>query len=134
VVGEAETGSEAYAEDLRASARDLPVEWIGERQNVRAELDQADAFVMISEPAGCPNASLEAMAAGLPIVATDFGGVSEQVIDGETGFLTPRGDARAFARAVERLDPAMGPKGRAHVEHHFSLTKMVGAYRKLMGV
>jgi hypothetical protein len=37
-------------------------------------------FVMISEPAGCPNASLEAMHVGLPVIATDFGGATEQVI------------------------------------------------------
>jgi glycosyltransferase involved in cell wall biosynthesis len=134
VVGDAETGSEDYASGLRAMTRDLPVQWVGERADVRAELDRADAFVMISEPAGCPNASLEAMAAGLPIVATDFGGVREQVLDGETGFLTPRGDAESFARAIERLDPSMGLRGRDHVEQNFSLDAMVASYRNLCGV
>ncbi len=50
-----------------------------------------DVFVMISHPAGCPNASLEAMSAGLPIIATDYGGASEQV-DATIGELVPDGD------------------------------------------
>jgi glycosyltransferase involved in cell wall biosynthesis len=47
---------------------------------------------MISDPAGCPNASLEALASGLPVIATDVGGASEQVIDDLNGFLVPARD------------------------------------------
>ena len=55
---------------------------------------------MISEPAGCPNASLEALAAGVPVVATDVGGASEQIVDGVTGRLVARRDAAALAEAI----------------------------------
>ena len=56
--------------------------------------------MMISEPAGCPNASLEAMAAGLPVIATDVGGAAEQVLDGVTGRLVPRGSSTPTVSTV----------------------------------
>src|SRR5262249_48196033 len=72
-------GPEEYAGQVRHLARHLPVEWLGEMDDVSGFLAQLDVAVMISEPAGCPNASLEAMAAGLPVLATDVGGAAEQV-------------------------------------------------------
>ena len=60
-------------------AAGLPVKLLGELDDPRPFYRDLDLFVMISEPAGCPNASLEAMAAGLPVVATDVGGAAEQV-------------------------------------------------------
>ena len=92
---------------------------------------------MISEPAGCPNASLEAMAAGLPVVATDVGGASEQVIDGLTGRLVPRGDIAALAAALVELGhdaakrDAMGDAGRARAEARFDARRMVADYRRI---
>jgi glycogen synthase len=59
-----------------------------------------DVFAMISEPSGCPNASLEALAAGVPVIATDVGGAREQVIDGKSGRLVPARDASALANAI----------------------------------
>ena len=96
-----------------------------------------DLFAMISEPAGCPNASLEAMAAGLPVVATDFGGAAEQVIDGVTGRLVPPRDAAALAAALTDLaaDPnrrrECGAAGRARAEALFDLRRMVADYRRV---
>ncbi len=57
---------------------------------------------MISEPAGCPNASLEAISAGLPIVANAVGGAIDQVVHGETGLLAPPADAAATKRGSAR--------------------------------
>ncbi|MDB6071164.1 MAG: hypothetical protein JWL81_2335 [Verrucomicrobiales bacterium] len=97
-----------------------------------------DVFVMISKPAGCPNASLEALAAGLPVIATDFGGASEQVLDEITGLLVPTDDTPAFARAMIRLatDPTLRAtcalNARRHIADHFSMTLMAGRYQKLI--
>jgi glycosyltransferase involved in cell wall biosynthesis len=138
IAGEAETGSETYAEALKASTKDLPVRWLGEHRDLRDFHASLDIFAMISEPAGCPNASLEAMASGLPVVATDVGGASEQVLDGVTGRLVPPRDAASFAAALVEVsrDPAlraaMGRAARLHVERHFSMDRMVAAYRTLL--
>jgi len=103
-----------------------------------AFLDSLDLFLMISEPAGCPNASLEAMAAGLPVIATDAGGASEQIRDGVNGRLVPARDSRRFADALVSLgnDPerrvAFGLAGRERVEKQFSLDRMVSDYLRVL--
>jgi glycosyltransferase involved in cell wall biosynthesis len=105
--------------------------------DVRPFLRQLDLFVMISEPAGCPNASLEALATGLPVIATDFGGASEQIERGVSGLLTPRGDAAALADAIVAAarDPTLrarlGENGRRRVEERFSLERMVADYLRI---
>ena len=140
IAGRPERGAEEYAERLKNLSVDLSVEWIVEFQDSENFLNGLDIFAMISEPAGCPNASLEAMAAGLPVILTDHGGASEQVEDGVSGRLISRGDAHAFADALIELgnDPVrrrtLGKAGRVRVETRFSLERMVGDYRKLCGV
>jgi glycosyltransferase involved in cell wall biosynthesis len=80
---------------------------------------------------------LEAMACGLPVVATRVGGNVEVVPDGEAGLLVPAGDTGALADALLRLwtDPAlaarMGRAGRRRVEAHFDVRVMVAAYEAL---
>ncbi len=140
IAGGPERGYESHAKDLRRLARGLPVVWCGLLSDPRPLLLSADLFVMISEPPGCPNASLEALACGLPVIATDVGGVSEQVIDGVTGRLVPPGDAAAFAQAlVEVAHDAAGREkmsgaARAHVADQFSLEKMVERYVAVFGL
>jgi glycosyltransferase involved in cell wall biosynthesis len=138
IAGGPESGSEAYAVGLKQEAAGLPVEWVGAVQDSEAFLESLDAFVMISEPAGCPNASLEAMAAGLAVIATDHGGVAEQIVDGHTGRLTPRGDPAALAAAL--VDAATdrvrlgrwGDAGRDRIRRHFSLARMADAYSRVL--
>ncbi|WP_437480227.1 glycosyltransferase [Sorangium sp. So ce1014] len=134
IAGGVERGAEAHAEALRRMAAGLSVEWVGEVADTRAFLSDLDMFALIAEPAGCPNASLEAMAEGLPVVATAVGGMSEQVDDGVTGRLVPPGDAEALAGALVELaeDPArrarMGAAGWERARERFSLERMVADY------
>lgn len=138
VAGGVERGQKSYARELRRRARRLPVHWRGEVSSMTNFLQELDLFAMISEPAGCPNASLEAMSAGLPVIATDHGGAAEQVIDGVTGRVVPRGDPAAFAEAVVALahDPEkrarFGAAGRERIAAEFSLEQMLDGYAALI--
>ena len=138
IAGGVETGADECAVTLREISRGLPVEWLGEIHDL-ADFHQAcDVFVMISDPAGCPNASLEALAAGLPVIATDVGGASEQVIDGVNGRLVPARDVAAFSQAMielasnEELREAMGVAAREHICRHFTLERMTANYLALL--
>jgi glycosyltransferase involved in cell wall biosynthesis len=73
------------------------IDLLGNRGDVPDVLASADVFVLSSRSEGFPVSILEAMAAGLPVVATEVGGVSESVVDGETGLLVPPGDSGALA-------------------------------------
>ena len=138
IAGTSEPGTDEYADQLRRSSSDLCVEWVGEVSDMAGFLRELDLFVMVSEPAGCPNASLEAMAAGLAVIATDVGGASEQVIDGQTGRLVPRRDPEALARALVELAShpdlgiRMGQAGLERIQAHFSLERMAQAYRSVL--
>jgi glycosyltransferase involved in cell wall biosynthesis len=78
-----------------------------------------------------PTVIMEAMATGLPVVSTVIGGIPEMVIDNETGFLVPAGDARALADAIEKVvvDPSLarrlGEKGHKRACELFSIEKNV---------
>lgn len=127
---------EAIARELGIADR---VAFAGHREDVPAVLGQLSLFVLPSlyEPFG--RVLIEAMAAGLPIVASRAGGVPEIVVEGETGLLVPPGDAGALASAIEAVmgDPALAARlataGSERVERCFSLTATVqgvlAAYR-----
>ncbi len=76
---------------------------LGYREDVPAILAAADIFALPSHFEGLPMVLIEAMLAGLPVVASDIPGPREQVLDGVTGFLVPRADERALARALGEL-------------------------------
>jgi len=100
--------------------------------DVAGLLSEAACFLLTSDYEGLPYTVLEAMAAGVPVVATRVGGVPEQIVDGETGFLFEPGDPAAAAAAVERIlaDPEgavrLGEAGRERVRREFGLERMVG--------
>lgn len=113
------------------------VDFLGERRDVPALLAQASAVVLPSYSEGISLALLEAMARGLPVVATRVGGNAEVVADGETGFVVPARSPEALADALVRLhrDPQqgrrMGEAGRRRVERHFDVRQMVREYEAL---
>jgi glycosyltransferase involved in cell wall biosynthesis len=102
-----------------------------------------DAFVLPSLEEGFPIAALDAMAAGLPVVATAVGGVPELIEDGRTGWLVTPGDAEALAARLRLVlsDPAsrarVGTAGRTRVRDHFGAARMTeafaGLYEELLG-
>jgi glycosyltransferase involved in cell wall biosynthesis len=112
---------------LRARGLSDRVELLGARGDVSDVLARSDVFVLSSRSEGFPVSILEAMAAGLPVVATDVGGVAEAVVDGETGILVPAGDPEALAAALGRLvaDPALrrrlGAAGRTRAFRRFDV-------------
>jgi len=129
---------EAAIEALGLSDR---VTLLGRRADVPALLAGVHLFALISRQEGFPLAVLEAMRAGLPVVASDVGGVREAVTHGETGFLVERGGEGALRDALRRLlvDSALrrrlGEAGRRAYEEHFSAKRMLAGtaavYREL---
>ncbi len=112
--------------------------WLpGERSDVPDVMRSFDCFVLPSLAEGISNTILEAMASGLPVLATAVGGNADLVDDGRTGRLVPAGDVQALAERLSALaaDPAaaaaLGRGGRARVEREFSLQAMVAAYQDL---
>ena len=106
--------------------------FVGARSDVPDFLRAADLFVHPSRQEGFSNAILEAMAAGLPVVACDVGGNPEAVVDGETGRLVPPRNPEGLAAAIRELlgdegeRIAMGEAGRRRAEERFSLDGMIG--------
>ena len=107
------------------------IHWAGHRPNARNLMPAFDLFVQPSLHEGMPNTVLEAMAAGLPVVATAVGGTPEAVIDGSTGLLVPPKDPHALSVAISRLVASpelrrtMGNAGRARMQQRFSAEEMV---------
>jgi glycosyltransferase involved in cell wall biosynthesis len=93
-----------------------------------------DVFALPSRYEGISNTIIEAMASGLPVVATRVGGNAELVIEGETGMLVAAEDPNAMAAALHSYVAsherrrAHGAAGRARVEARFSLRNMVDGY------
>ena len=102
----------------------------GEIEDVAEHLSDASIFVLLSRWEGLPLSIIEAMRAGLPVIASDVGGVGELVVDGVTGFLIPSGDKELFAQRLSELldSPAlrekMGLAGRKRYERFFTFERM----------
>jgi glycosyltransferase involved in cell wall biosynthesis len=109
----------------------------GQRQDVPALLAESDLFVLPSRTEAAPNSVLEAMAAGLPCVATRVGGIPEFVDDGVTGRLIhpdqPRALASALLDLIEHPDMSadLGRAARHHVQQQFSFDRMVAGFEAL---
>lgn len=119
---------EARAEALGLAPR---VRFAGFRTDVPARLAEAQLFVLATKWEGFPRSILEAMRAGLPVVASDVGGVRESVRDGETGYVVAGGDPAALAARLRllltspRLRQEMGAAGRTLYEQRYSLDRLI---------
>jgi glycosyltransferase involved in cell wall biosynthesis len=134
-------GDGPRAAELRALAATLGiadrVSFLGHRDDVDALLAEADVFVLPSRSEAFPNSVVEAMAAGLPVVATTVGGLPELVQPGRTGLLVPPDDGAALARAIASLIAhperarALGDTARETVARRYSFDRMVRAFERL---
>ncbi len=127
---ESETRQQADALGLGAHVR-----FLGARDDVPAVMNAVDIYLMSSAWEGLPLVLLEAAAVGLPIVATDVGGNSEVVLDGNSGLLTPPGIPRLLADAILRVLtlPAetrddWGQVGRGHVEQTYGIEGVIARW------
>ena len=113
------------------------VKFIGYVSNVHAYLAIADLFLLISKWEGFPLSILEAMSMRLPIIASDVGGVNEQVFDGQNGFLVERQDVNAITQKIKYLlenrniAKKMGEKSREIYLDQFSIDSMVDKTEKV---
>ena len=115
----------------------------GEREDVPDWLVLCDIVCLISNYEGFPRSILEAMRAAKAVVASDLAGVGEAVIDGETGWLVPRGDVDALQAGLRELiadrgcQAQFGTQGRRRYEAYFTLAHMAdqtfGIYAQLAG-
>jgi glycosyltransferase involved in cell wall biosynthesis len=118
-------------------ALDEHVRFLGEVRDIPTLLARASLFVLPSLTEGISLTLLEAMARGLPVVATRVGGNPEVVVDGQTGLLVPAGAPSELAAAMLQLCRAtedgrrMGLAGRVRVEQHFEVRRMVAEYENL---
>lgn len=125
---------ENYMHDIRAHEH---VRFLGERSDVAQILSHLDCFWLASGYEGQSNGLMEAMAAGVPVVATDIAGNRDLVVPDETGFLLPVGDAGQFARQTHllledrELARRFGEQGRRRMVEEFSIEKMIDRHCEL---
>jgi glycosyltransferase involved in cell wall biosynthesis len=126
---------EAEAMQLRISER---VKLLGVRSDTSVLMSASDLFLFPSRFEGMPNALLEAMGYGLPVIATGVQGVDEIIRDGENGILIPLDDPKAVSNAILRLldNPEerrrLGKAARETIEKEYTLDKMCAQYENLL--
>ncbi len=130
------TGSLYCAAEAMLKENDIEgMVWMpGARNDIPAILNKLDIFVLPSLAEGISNTILESMSSGVPVIATDVGGNSELVADGETGFLVPASDSEKMADAIfkylqdDELRLKHGKNAKQRVEENFSFAAMVEKY------
>jgi glycosyltransferase involved in cell wall biosynthesis len=142
IVGSPFPGNEAHLIDLKKQIGELGLEediiLTGEMEDVRPAYAAMDVLVLPSaQPEPFGGVVMEAMAMGLPVIATNIGGSPDQVSEGITGFLVPPGDPEALAEKLELLirDPGLrarlGAAGPERIAKHFSVEGMVEAIQRI---
>jgi glycosyltransferase involved in cell wall biosynthesis len=108
--------------------------FVSEASQVARYYQAADVYVHAAHTDNFPNSVLEALSCGLPVVATGVGGIPEQIVDGETGYLVPAGDATAMADRINllfserQLRKAMGERALNDARGRFGASRQVDAY------
>lgn len=142
VYGSAEPGKQSYAERVFESAgedTDRTIFFHGANFETVRLLSEYDVCVVLGKDQGCPNALLEALSVGVPVVANDDGGTREQVIHEITGLLIANRSPVELAAALVRVlhdrnfAQSIGCGGRVHVLEQFSMGRMKQAYMDLLG-
>lgn len=134
-------GEGPQRESLEQFARGLNIEqrirFLGQRQDVLRWLPACHLFWLASSFEGMSNSLMEAMASGIPVVASDIAPNRELVVPNETGYLVPVGDRAAFAQFAQKilqdetLAARLGNAGRERIRQHFSVEGMVARYAEL---
>lgn len=129
-------GSGPLLEQARSQAQSLGVSdrtcFLGDRHDVPDLLAQAGCFVLSTHYEGLPISIMEAMRAGLPVIATDVSGISEEVTHGETGLLVPHADEEALLGSLQTLVASpelrkqLGDAGRRKFMRDFTVERMLG--------
>jgi glycosyltransferase involved in cell wall biosynthesis len=142
-----QVGDGPLLDDVRSTARELGlserITFLGLREDVAPLLARSHIYLLISKWEGFPRSILEAMRAGLPVIASDVGGVREAVVDGETGFLVRRSDVAGLADRIRRLIESsaqrveFGNAGRERYAERFTFERMLdetlAVYREVLG-
>ena len=129
----------AVAESFRQLEPRVTCEMLGWREDVEDLLADSDLFVLPSLKEGLPRSIMEAMAAHVPVIATNVGAVVDLVVDGTTGALVDRGDATALSNAIDSLASSselrrdMGAAAAALVASRFRQRDFVVAFDKIFG-
>lgn len=139
-------GSGISLDSCKALAKSLKIAdrvfFLGDRTDVPELLAKAQIFILSTNYEGLPISILEAMRAGLPVIATSVNGIPEEVDDGKTGLLVPHADADALASALEKLirspdlRQSMGKAGREKFLQEFTIEHMLvkteAIYRQIL--
>lgn len=125
-------------EALSKAAKEAGVTLLGRRDDVPKLMAGSDVLVLTSDTEGMPGVVIEAGLCGLPVVATDVPGVSDVLVEGETGYVVARGDGDAIAAACTRLihNPdlrsRLGTAARTRCVEHFSLETSARRWQALL--
>jgi glycosyltransferase involved in cell wall biosynthesis len=131
------TGKDEKMLRLTAERDGINAHFLGEREDVREILRVLDVFVLSSLYEGLPVSVLEAMACGIPVIATNVGGNKEVVLNGKTGFLVKPGNPYELAEKIKELleDAKMrkdfGKAGFKRVKEKFSIEETVNSIERL---
>lgn len=137
LVGDGPRDAELTAQAERLGVADRIV-FTGLRRDVPRILDAADLGVLPSLHEAVPISIIEQMAAALPVVVSDVGGLPDTVADGEEGLVVPPGDVDALADAIGRLvgddetRRAMGKRGRLRAEKEYSIENTARSYERMI--
>ena len=122
---------------VRAHGLERRVQFLGHREDVAPLLAEADIFVLPSRSEAFPNGAIEAMAAGLPVVASATGGLLDLIEHGHTGLLFEPGNPAALADALRHLftdrsiASAIGQRAQTQVRQRYSFERMVRSFEDL---